>query len=140
MKHLLFSTLFITLFSCSSNSNDPQANNTKITPPQWIIGIWNSNQTNNPQNAARFCEFKTDDYCIFSSLLQICNAQNIQSALNVGALTKVDQTITDSEYKLVITISSTILTYHFKRITNNKIEYLNTNVAGSGLPNIFLTR
>lgn len=139
MKKLVLRTfvLVIILTSCSSNSDSNESNNNSITPPSWIQGIWLQTQSTDPLIISKFCKFTNNDFCVFASSTEICNAQSIQQAAQSGATTNIQQTISDDVYELSLTIQSQTTSYKFIKISSTKIEYVNPI---SGLPNLPLTR
>ena len=124
------------LLSCSS-SDDSNNNENAINPPSWIQGTWLQTMSTNPLITQPIFRFKSNDFCVLSSNLEICNAQNIQQASQAGAKTSIQQTITDSEYTLSMTIQGQTTTYSFIKISITKIEYVNPT---NGLPNLSLTK
>ncbi len=138
MKKILLISLTFLFLSCSSSSDDNANNsNNQITPPSWIQGTWLQTIATDPLITQPLFRFKPNDFCVLSSSLEICNAQNIQQASQVGATTNVQQTITDNEYTISITIQSQTTTTSFIKISNTKIEYVNSTI---GLPNLQLTK
>jgi hypothetical protein len=138
MKKILLISLTFLLISCSSSSDDNSNNVTnQITPPSWIQGTWLQTMSTDPLITQPVFRFKPNDFCVLSSNVEVCNAQNIQQAAQSGATTSVQQTITDSEYTLSMTIQSQTTTYSFIKISNTKIEYVNPT---NGLPNLQLTK
>lgn len=138
MKKIILISLTLLFLSCSSSSDDNANNsNNQITPPSWIQGTWLQTMSTDPVITQPLFRFKPNDFCVLSSILEICNAQNIQQASQAGATTNVQQTIKDSEYTLSITIQSLTTTYSFIKISNTKIEYVNPT---NGLPNVLLTK
>lgn len=138
MKKILLISLTFLLIYCSSSSDDNSTNvANQITPPSWIQGTWLETTSTDPLITQPVFRFKSNDFCVLSSNVEACNAQNIQQAAQSGATTNVQQTITDSEYTLSMTIQSQTTTYSFIKISNTKIEYVNPT---NGLPNLQLTK
>jgi hypothetical protein len=138
MKKILLISLTFLFLSCSSSSDDNSSNSSnQITPPSWIQGTWLQTMSTDLLITNPVFRFKPNDFCVLSSSLEICNAQNIQQASQAGATTNVQQTITDNEYTLSMTIQSQTTTYKFIKISNTKIEYVNPT---NGLPNLPLTK
>jgi hypothetical protein len=69
---------------------------------------------------------------VVSNTLSFCNKETL-SVYNNSIFTNVDEIISDSEYIIIITISSVITTYHFKKISNSKIEW----VVDNGFQNLY---
>lgn len=138
MRKLILFSLMTIFFSCSSDSNDePSSLNNQITPPSWIQGTWLQTMSTNPLITQPIFRFKSNDFCVLPSNLEICNAESIKQALQAGAKTSIQQTITDSEYTLTMTIQGQTTTYSFIRKSTTKIDYVNPT---NGLPNLSLTK
>lgn len=139
MKKSLIIFLTVLLFSCSSSDdkNESSTSNISITPPSWIQGTWLQVLSNSPYIAEPTLRFKSDDLCLLTSSLEQCNAENLRQSARIGVLTKVEQVITDKEYKLSITIQSQTVTYHFIKINSSKIEWVYFN---NGLGNLSLIK
>ena len=137
MKKIITLLLTILLFSCSSNSDDNNNSSILITPPSWIQGTWLQTVSTDPLTVNPVFKFKSNDFCALTSNIEVCQAQSLQQASQGGASVNVEQTITDSEYKLSITIQGQTTSYRFVKINNTKIEYINPIV---GLPNLPLTK
>jgi len=141
MKKLLLLLTFVCLLGCSSSDDNKTENSssTSINPPSWLIGTWANNyagDTSSPIYKPLF-RFKNNDFCVLSSSMEICQAENIKNASQAGAKTSVKETATDKEYELSMTIQSLTTTYKFIKISNTKIEYVNTS---NGLPNTVLIK
>ena len=138
MKKILLISLTFLFLSCSSSSDDNSNNSSnQITPPSWIQGTWLQTMSTDPLITNPVFRFKSNDFCVISSSLEICQAQSIQQAAQSGASTNVEQTINDNEYRLSMTIQGRTTTYRFIKISNTKIEYVNPT---NGLPNLPLTK
>lgn len=138
MKKVLLIGLTFLFLSCSSSSDENSSNSTnQITPPSWIQGTWLQTMSTDPLITQPLFRFKPNDFCVISSSVEICQAQNIQQAAQSGASTNVEQTINDNEYRLSMTIQGQTTTYRFIKISNTKIEYVNPT---NGLPNLPLTK
>jgi hypothetical protein len=131
MKKAILLLIVITFVSCSSDESTGSSNKTSINPPAWIQGTWLSSY-NNTSTGSGF-KFSKDDLClVVSNTLSSCNKETL-SVYNNSIFTNVDETISDSEYIIIITISSVITTYHFKKISNSKIEW----VVDNGFQNLY---
>ena len=138
MKKVLLIGLTFLFLSCSSSSDENSSNSSnQITPPSWIQGTWLQTMSTDPLITQPLFRFKPNDFCVISSGVEICQAQNIQQAAQSGASTNVEQTINDNEYRLSMTIQGQTTTYRFIKISNTKIEYVNPT---NGLPNLPLTK
>lgn len=129
MKKLLILFLSVTtLLSCASDEGastlTPVTPPNSITPPSWIQGSW-SQRIGSPDNYTYLptFRFKPNDFCSWSSNTEACFGNSIQQSN--GSVTAT-QVISNNEYKLTITIGGSQTTvYHFVKITDTKIEYLN---------------
>jgi len=140
MKKLISLLFIIFLFvNCSNSSDDDNSSSSSnsITPPSWIQGTWSQIISNNPYIAEPTLRFKNDDFCALVSSFEQCNAENIKQSTRIGIPTKVEQVISDKEYKLTITIQSQTAVYHFIKINPSKIEWVYYN---NGLPNLQLIK
>lgn len=138
MKKLILFSLMAIFFSCSSDSNNEESSsNNQITPPSWIQGTWIQTLATAPLITQPLFRFKSNDFCLVSSNMELCNAESIKQVSQAGAKTNIQQTITDNEYTLSMTIQGQTTTYSFIKISNTKIEYVNPT---NGLPNLSLTK
>jgi hypothetical protein len=131
MKKIILLFSITLLFSCSNSDND-NINNYSITPPSWIHGTWAIVYTTDPVVIQPAFKFKSNDFCVISSSTELCQATSLEQAAQSGANVLVEQTITDTEYELKMTILSQTTTYNFIKINDTKIEYVNPTI---GLPN-----
>lgn len=115
MRKLLFVLSLVILFSCSSSSDDDNSSNL-FNPPSWILGTWSN-------EIASFV-FKKNDFCTRVSNLESCLNDNLLAAKKTGVSVNVDEEISENEYKFSYTIQGQTSYYHFKKITNTKIEFI----------------
>src|SRR5690554_5897750 len=124
MKKLLLiaSSVLLTL-SCSSSdddsSNNSNNNSSKITPPAWILGVWNREDVPNMGYI-----FYSDDLCNFIGGSQYCQKEYVNLYQGTDVVTNVVQSISDTEYKCTVTISMQTSNYHFQKIDGNTIRVI----------------
>lgn len=126
MKKLLFVFTALLLFSCSSSSDDNNSSNSLFHPPTWIQGTWKD------IDGITGFTFKKNDFCSLAVNFETCLNENLVAAKKAGASVNVDETISESEYKFSYTIQGSTTYFHFKKITNTKIELVNPI---QGMPN-----
>lgn len=126
MKKLLLLLVSVSLLSCSSDdSNDAQQNTRYLNPPSWIQGTW--------KNEISGFAFKEHDFCTVVSNNETCIDQSLQASANSGASVSSSEHIkSDSEYKFSYTIAGSASAFHFRKVTDTKIEFVNPN---NSLPN-----
>lgn len=126
MKKLfaLFLVVF-TLSACSSSDDGNNSSNSQITPPSWIQGTWYINS----DIAMTGYRFTHDDICILSGggITGVCMKENMNLYHGTQIVTKVDQQISDTEYKCVVTMGPQVLDFHFRKISPNKIKDVNAS-------------
>lgn len=129
MRKLLFVLSLVILFSCSSSSDDDNSSNL-FNPPSWIQGTWKD-------GLSLGYRFSSNDFCLLASSLETCHRQTLEHFQKSGASVNVDEDISENEYKFSYTIQGQTSYYHFKKITNTKIELVN---PVQGQPNTALTK
>jgi YHS domain-containing protein len=129
-KYILFFCI-IFLISCSSSDSDNNSNSS-LHPPSWIQGTW-AQVITDPIIIIPFCKFTSNDFCLIASNLETCIRQPLENASQSGANVNVDETISDTEYKFSYSIEGQTYYYHFIKISDTKIEFVNPN---QGLPNV----
>lgn len=123
MKKLF--ALFLVVFAlgaCSSSDDDGNnSSNSQITPPAWIQGTW--------VDGSIGYRFTHDDICILigGGMSGSCMKENINIAYGTQIVTKVNQQISDTEYKCVITIGPMVHDFHFRKISPNRIKDVNAS-------------
>ena len=119
MKKLfaLFLVVF-TLGACSSSDDGNNSSNSQITPPSWIQGTW--------VDGSIGYRFTHDDICILigGGMSGSCMKENINIAYGTQIVTKVNQQISDTEYKCVITIGPIVHDFHFQKVSSYSIKNL----------------
>lgn len=123
MKKLfaLFLVVF-TLGACSSSDDGNNSSNSQITPPSWIQGTWYINS----DIAMTGYRFTHDDICILigGGISGSCMKENINITHGTQIVTKVNQQISDTEYKCVVTIGPQVHDFHFRKVSSNSIKNL----------------
>ena|SRR5690554_1193193 len=126
MKKLfaLFLVVF-TLSACSSSDDGNNSSNSQITPPNWIQGDWYWGDIDYYSYGYRFTH---DDICQLSGggigITGVCMKESMNLYHGTQVVTKVDQQISDTEYKCVITIGPQVLDFHFRKVSSNSIKNL----------------
>jgi hypothetical protein len=115
MKNFIFVLCSFLLFSCSGDDDKGNNSQSSINPPDWIQGTWLYNQVG--------FRFTSDDFCALQNNIASCNKEILKQTSDAGAYTNVEEVKTDSEYKLTMTFSSQSVTYHFYKVSNNKIRW-----------------
>ena len=123
MKKILFLSIVTILFSCSSD-DDKNNNKNQITPPAWIQGTWDNS------NGVAY-KFKSNDFCTMILNFENCTAATIELSSTGGFTTNVEQTITDTEYKLSYTVANSTVTYRFIKISATKIKDVSVSDDGA---------
>ena len=137
MKKILLISLTFLILNCSTNSDNQSVSNVQITPPSWIQGTWLQTLSTDPLITQPVYRFSENDFCVISSSIETCHAQNLQQASQSGGNVNVEQIITATEYELKITVVSQTTKYNFIKINDTTIEAVNPT---NGLPNLTLTR
>lgn len=122
MKKLIYLLVVLGMFSCSTDDLTEDTNN-KLNPPEWIQGTWLLNEAGSLFNIG--FTFTEDDVIVYNVSLPTSLSDSIDE------YTEVNESITDSEYYIVITyLDGTQLTYDFR--------YLNTNSIGYGTNTVLM--
>ena len=121
MRNLLFSlSIFIILFSCSSNDdNSNTQNGASINPPTWIQGTWLK------ENPTTGYKFTTNDFCLELPQQESCFKDQLEQTRNAGGTAEASETITESSYSIEINIISQTYIYEFEKISDTQIELTN---------------
>lgn len=119
---LIFAITFL-FSSCSSSDDDNSGNNnSSINPPNWIQGTW---LLENSSVNSGF-KFTTDDLCLISFTSQACNKETLELYDNTEIYTNVSEEITNDYYSVEITVSSSVNSYQFEKISDTEIKWLNS--------------
>ncbi len=123
--------------SCGDSDNSPKNPNEDISinPPEWIQGTWGT-PANEFSEAVPTFRFTKDDVITIAGMQELSNKENIKSGKGVYDKIKVEETITDSAYYLKITFGANSIIYKFKKVTENKIKWIQQN----GIPSPYLSR
>lgn len=125
MKKLfaLFLVVF-TLSACSSSDDGNNSSNSQITPPSWIQGTWVDKETYDVVGYKIGYIFRSDDVCMLNISQEICWKETIAIQDNIpnSPKVKVDQKISDTEYKCSITFAGQTTHFHFQKVSSNTIK------------------
>jgi hypothetical protein len=123
MKNLLYVLTALLIFSCSSSDDSSSASSSAISPPSWIQGRWIMEGVSNSVEAGY--NFSKNDFCLIVFNTQTCFKESNNLLSSGGGYIKVEEVVNENEYKISITQISSTFTYHFKKITPTKIEWIN---------------
>jgi hypothetical protein len=123
MKAIIFSIVLTLLISCSSDNNSNNSSNNTIDPPSWIQGNWYLEGEFGGSTTGY--SFKSNDFCLIVFNTQTCFSLYSDPTISAGGIFKIEELISDNEYKISITQINTTTTYHFKKISSTKIEWIN---------------
>lgn len=123
MRKIYFLLSLVLIFqSCSSDDNSSKSD---FNIPYWLQGIWK-------QDGGVTFNFTTNDICSTYVGVAQCQEELINFARKGNIAVNVVEIITDNSYSAEIKYSKgQSTTYTFRKISTNKIEYV--NVAGSVL-------
>lgn len=125
MKRLLLLLVTVSMFSCSSDDSDEnQQSGRFLNPPAWLHGTW--------KNDISGFAFKEHDFCTVSNNSEICIDQSLQASSTVTTVSSSEPIISDTEYRFSYTISGSTSSFHFRKVSNSIIEFVNSN---SQVPN-----
>ncbi len=129
MKRIfLFLTLIVALVfvqSCGDDSdtpNNPIEKDISINPPKWIQGAWGVNGT-------EVFKFTNDDFIITTASVKQSHKKLIEMGQKGMQKVEVEEAITNSSYKLIITINGSSLVHKFEKVTASKIKWINTTTV-----------
>ena len=118
MKKFIIAILVVVCYSCSS-SDDNNSNSSQINPPSWIQGTWINDLGTGGFN------FTTDNICVVTGNLQQCYKEILEQTDGSVVEENVTEEITDDIYFIEFTLSSSITTYEFERVSDTEILYIN---------------
>ncbi|MBC3759225.1 hypothetical protein H7U19_12475 [Hyunsoonleella sp. SJ7] len=121
MKKILLLLMAIFLVGCSSSDDSDSKNQSLINPPNWIIGTWLLEEPN-PRSGYRF---SSDDFCLVLFTTENCFKESIRLSKSSGAVADVEETNTDNNYSIKITLASQVITYEFNMLSATQIEWVN---------------
>lgn len=122
MKKVLF--LFISalfLFSCSGDNNSESLNQF-LNPPTWIQGTWGLHSEISGE--VPMFKFTNDDFCTIvngGSTLTCWDAMG-----NTHESITIEDTSTETSYNVSMTQAGSTTFYHFVRISDNEIQWMNS--------------
>lgn len=129
-KIILLASIAVLSLSCTSDSdsdnNSNNNSNSQITPPSWIQGEWVMEDV----PSAGYI-FYTNDLCQTTYGNQSCMRNYINIYQGTNVVTNVVQQISETEYKCLITVSGFTNTFHFLRVSENKIKDVNMSNSSS---------
>lgn len=132
MKKLILLFTTILLSSCSNNEDiDGASNSTSINPPSWIQGYWLMQVNELEVTDLQGYKATKDDF--YSTQIGTGNSMKtlISNTLKSGAVAVVEESVSNSEYKLNIKLNGmSFPQYYFKKISSTKIQFFDT--AGKG--------
>lgn len=122
-KLLLFASIVLTL-SCSSDDNSSSNSSSKISPPAWIQGTWVDKETYDVVGYKIGYVFRSDDVCMLNVSHETCWKETLALQDNIpnSPESKIDQKISDTEYKCSITVTGQTIHYHFQKVSSNTIK------------------
>jgi len=118
MKNYFFLILTALLISCSNSDND-SSNVNLFNPPNWIRGNW-------IDDASFGFRFTSNNVCQLISTNQNCFKEMMENYISIDVISaSVDEEIiSDNEYKFSYTVSGVTQYFHFVKLTNTSIEYV----------------
>ena len=132
MKKLILLFTTILLSSCSNNEDiDGASNSTSINPPSWIQGYWLMQVNELEVTDLQGYKATKDDF--YSTQIGTGKSMKtlISNTLKSGAVAVVEESVSNSEYKLNIKLNGmSFPQYYFKKISSTKIQFFDT--AGKG--------
>lgn len=122
MKKLLFVFSALLLFSCSSSDDNNNSSNSDLNPPAWIQGTWM--QVGSTATTRSGFSFSSADFCTLILTAEQCQKGLLDLIRKGGQTVTVNETITSTSYTIKITYyGGQSVTYSFKKLSNNSIEY-----------------
>lgn len=134
MKKLVY-VFFMTmvLLGCSSDDNSgSNGNNQFFNPPKWIHGTWLQMYEEDFSTGLGY-KFTSNDFCTVVSQTTTCLKEHLQQVYDLGQQAEVDEEIkSNTEYKFSYTIAGVTQEFHFRKVSDTKIEmvsYLGINAV-----------
>lgn len=135
MKKLILIFTIILLSSCSNNEDiGGSSNSTSINPPTWIQGYWLMEVSAGEVTDLQGYKATKDDF--YSTQIGTGNSMKtlISNTLKSGAAAVVEESVSDTEYKLNIKLNGmSFPQYYFKKISSTKIQYFDTTGRGGAI-------
>ncbi len=128
MKKTLLLFAIAILVSCSSDDESTNSKNSSINPPNWIQGKW-FQENNGTIDKNTGYTFKKNDFCLNVFNTETCFGVTTNPTISAGGFVKIEELVNDNEYKISIIQDNSTLTYHFKKISATKIEWLNDPIG-----------
>lgn len=82
------------------------------------------------RNSSGF-RFAADDVCIIFLASQSCNKEQRRNFEGTGIFLDVKEDITDITYSIEITISNSITSYKFEKVSDTEIRWLTSSSASA---------
>lgn len=114
---MIITTIITTACSKSNDDNDGTTSAT-IAPPAWIQGTWLDEETLQLTNNRLGFNFKSDDFCQITSIIESC----YKSYVDQNTAT-VSQTVSDTSYKITIKILGNSYVFAFTKKSDTQIEH-----------------
>jgi len=124
MKKIILILITSATLSCSGDDNKSSQNNTYFNPPEWIQGTF---KQSSDANLGVGFKFTDNDFCNVIVNATQCYKEQLQSFSNVGGVADVEETITDTEYAVEITLQSSTVYYRFLKISSTKIMWISSS-------------
>ena len=136
MKKLILLFTIILASSCSNNEDiDGSSNSTSINPPIWIQGYWLLEIGDNG-DVTDLHGYKVTKDDFYLTQIGAGNSMKalISNTLKSGAAAVVEESVSDTEYKLNIKLNGmSFPQYYFKKISSTKIQYFDTTGRGGAI-------
>lgn len=131
MKKISILLLLALVCSCSNSDASGNSSSTSINPPAWIQGYWLREVSDGEVTDLQGLKATSNDFYF----TQIGSGNSMKTLINnvllSGGTVVVDELISNTEYRLNITLNgSPFSPYYFKKISSTKIQIYDT--AGVG--------
>lgn len=112
---MIITTIITT--ACSKDSDNGTTSST-IAPPTWIQGTWLNEETLQLTNNRLGFNFKSDDFCQITSVIESCYKYYVDQ--NTAT---ISQTTSDTKYEITIKIAGSSYVYAFTKKSDTQIEH-----------------
>jgi hypothetical protein len=130
MKKFITLIFAIVLLSCSDDNNSTSS--TSINPPEWIKGYWLQQIDESTGEVTDLSGVRALNDDFYTTQLGSGNSMKalISNTLQAGGTVVVDEVITNSEYKLNVTLNGmSFPQYYYKKISSTKMQFYDTSNA-----------